>query len=145
MKTSGFSLIEVLIATAIVTIGVASLAQLFVAAARANRLAAATGVTLLLASQRMEMLTGESITLPSPPDALSVSTSGYVDYLDATGVSLGAASIAPPPGTAYICRWSIAPLPESAMEGMVVQVVVLAWPGLARQTQLVTVRTRTVN
>jgi prepilin-type N-terminal cleavage/methylation domain-containing protein len=145
VKTSGFSLIEVLIATAVVTVGAASLAQLFMAAARANRMAAATAVTLLAAAQRMEMLTSGPVTLPSPPDALSVSTSGYVDYLDATGVSLGASSITPPSGTAFICRWSIVPLPESAMGGVVVQVIVLAWPDLASQTRLVTVKTRTVN
>jgi prepilin-type N-terminal cleavage/methylation domain-containing protein len=144
VKTSGFSLIEVLVATAVVTVGVASLAQLFVTAAHANRMAATTAVTLLLAVQRMEALASGPVTVPSPSDTLSLNTSGYVDYLDETGVSLGVSSTTPPAGTAYICRWSIASLPESAMAGVVVQVIVLSWPELVTQTRLVTMKTRSV-
>jgi prepilin-type N-terminal cleavage/methylation domain-containing protein len=145
VKTSGFSLIEVLIATAVVTVGVAVVAQIVVAASHANRMAAATAVTVLLAAQRMDTLTGTPVSVPSSPNTLSVSTPGYVDYLDATGVSLDASSVVPPPATAYICRWSIALLPGSASGGVVVQVVVLTWPDFAGQTRLVTVKTRTVN
>lgn len=147
MKTAGFSLIEVLVATAVVTVGVASLAQLFVVSVHANRIANTTSAALLLAVQKMEEVLAETGSSPSPPGALSVSTAGYVDYLDPSGVSLGITTSSlppgtPPPGTAYICRWSITPLPDSPVTAIVVQVLVTPWPLIAGQTRLVTVKTR---
>jgi hypothetical protein len=132
---------------AIVIAGVASLAQLFVASAYVDRIANSTSVTLLLAEQKMEELLGETGLGPSPPGALSVNTAGYVDYLDASGRSLAITTIvlAPgtaPPGTAYICRWSIAPLPDSPAAAFVVQVLVTRWPDTAGQTRIVSVKTR---
>jgi len=79
MKAAGFSLIEVLVATAVVIVGVASLAQLLVVSADANRIAAAASTSLLLAERRMEELLGETASGPTPPGALSASTPGYVD------------------------------------------------------------------
>ena len=70
MKTAGFSLIEVLIATAVLTLGVASLAQLVVVSARANRIANTTSAALLLAERKMEALIGETDPSPSPSGAL---------------------------------------------------------------------------
>lgn len=150
LKAAGFSFIEVLVATAIVTVGVASLGQLFVVSARANRIAAASSMTLLLAGQRMEVLLGEPASSPSAPGALSASVPGdlrYVEYLDPSGVSLGITTISlppgtPPPGTAYICRWSIEPLAASPVTAFVVQVLVTPWPDIAGQTRLVGVKTR---
>lgn len=124
----GFSLIEVLVATAVVTVGVASLAQLFVAAAHTNRLAQTTSTTLLLAEQKMEQLRGETASSASPSDALSVDTRGYIDYLDTTGTSLATDSLTPPAGTAYVRRWSIEPLPGSPVNTVVLQVLVIPWP-----------------
>jgi prepilin-type N-terminal cleavage/methylation domain-containing protein len=142
VRSAGFSIIEVLVAMAIVIAGVASLAQLFVASAYVNRVANTTSVTVLLAEQKMEELLGETGLGPSPPGTLSTNTAGYVDYLDASGVSLGVMSATPPLGTAYICRWSIAPLPGSPAAAIVVQVLVTRWPDTAGQTRLVTVKTR---
>ena len=132
---------------AIVIAGVASLAQLFVASAYANRGANTTSVTLLLAEQKMEELLGETGLGPSPPGALTVNTAGYFDSLDASGRSLGITTIllppgAAPPGTAYICRWSISPPPDSPAAALVVQVLVTRWPDTAGQTRLVNVKTR---
>jgi hypothetical protein len=131
---------------AIVIAGVASLAQLFVASAYANRVANTTSVTLLLAEQKMEELLGETGLGPSPPGALTVNTAGYFDYLDAGGRSLGITTIwlagTAPPGTAYICRWSISPLPDSPVAAIVLQVLVTRWPDTAGQTRLVNVKTR---
>lgn len=140
-------------ATAVVTVGVASLAQLFVVSARANRIATTTSMAVLLAGQKMEELVGEPASSPSPLGARSASTPSdpgdlrYVDYLDSSGVSLGITSITlpqgtPPPGTAYICRWSIAPLPDSPVTAIVIQVLVTPWPDIAGQTRLVSVKTR---
>jgi prepilin-type N-terminal cleavage/methylation domain-containing protein len=144
VRSAGFSIIEVLVAMAIVIAGVASLAQLFVASAYVNRVANTTSVTLLLAEQKMEGLLGETRLGSSPPGTLSTNTAGYVDYLDASGVSLALSvmSATPPLGTAYICRWSIAPLPDSPAAATVVQVLVTRWPDTAGQTRLISVKTR---
>jgi len=106
-----------------------------------------TSVTLLLAEQKMEELLSETGLGPSPPGALSANTADYVDYLDAGGRPLGITTISllpgtPPTGTAYICRWSIAPLPDSAVTAIVVQVLVTRWPDTAGQTRLITVKSR---
>ena len=124
-------------ATAVVTVGVASLAQLIVLSARANRLATTTSVTLLLAEQKMEELLGD----PSDP-----TNEDHADYLGPSGVSLATTiSVplgAPPPGTAYICGWSIASLPDSRGASIVVQVSVAPWPDASGQTRLISVKTR---
>ena len=111
----------------VVTVGVASLAQLFVAAAHTNRLAQTMSTTLLLAEQKMEQLRSETGSSASPSDALAVDTRGYVDYLDASGVSLGTDSVTLPTGTAYVRRWSIEPLPGSPANTIVLQVLVVPW------------------
>ena len=142
MKTAGFSLIEVLVATAVITVGVASLAQLFVVSAHANRIANTTSITLLLAEQKMEELLGETDLNPSPPGTLLANTPGFIDYLDPSGVSLGVASIVPPPGVGFICRWSIDPLPSSAASTIVLQVLVFSSPHNPVHTRLVSVKFR---
>jgi prepilin-type N-terminal cleavage/methylation domain-containing protein len=140
MKTSGFSLIEVLVATAVLTLGVASLAQVIVVSARANRIANTTSTALLLAERKMEELVVETGSGPSPPDALVVNTPGFTDYLDANGVSLGVAPAVPPPGVGFICRWSIDPLPGSQANTRVFQVLVFNWPQHAAEARLVAVK-----
>ena len=142
MKTAGFSLIEVLVATTVITVGVASLAQLFVVSAQANRIANTTSTTLLLAEQKMEELLGETDLDPSPPGTLLANTPGFIDYLDSSGVSLGVASIAPPPGVGFICRWSIDPLPTSAVGTIVLQVLVFSSLNNTVQSRLVSAKLR---
>lgn len=139
MKTAGFTLIEVLVATAVITVGAASLAQLYVVAVRANRIADSTSTTLLLAEQKMEELLVEDLT-PSPAGTLSADTPGFVDYLDPSGVSLGTFSVAPPPGASFICRWSVDPLPNGAVSTFVLQVLVFRPLADAGQTRLVSLR-----
>lgn len=146
----GFSVIEVLVATTIITVAVASLAQLSAIAARANAGAKATTFASLVAAQKMEQLRGlawgfdaagqpvsdtttDVAAMPekpggrglqaSPPGTLGANVSGYCDFLDATGASLGGGT-APPAGTAYIRRWSIEPLPTNPNNTLVMQVLV---------------------
>jgi prepilin-type N-terminal cleavage/methylation domain-containing protein len=138
VKTAGFALIEVLVATVVLAVGVTSLAQLIVLSARANRIATTTSVTLLLAEQKMEELLG------NPAEPLSQS---HVDYLSPSGMSLGVEGVSrpqgtPPQGTAYIRQWSIAPLSDGSGAAMVIQVLVAPWPDAAGQSRLVTVKTR---
>ena len=52
----GFSLIEVLVATAVMTLALIALAQLMVVSIRVNQVARLTTVTTVLASQKIEQL-----------------------------------------------------------------------------------------
>ena len=147
----GFSLLEVLFATTMLVVGVAGLAQLFALSTRTNTSARATTFASVLAQQKMEQLRGltwgfdtlglpltdtstniaaavESPTggtglTPSPTGTLGSNTNGYVDYLDATGKSLGSGSN-PPQGTVFVRRWSIEPLPTNPNNTLVLQVLV---------------------
>jgi len=108
----GFSLLEVLVATTLLTVAVSSLAQLLFIAARANAGARTTTYAVVLAQDKMEQLRGADITelAVSPPGVLDANTVGYVEYLDASGRSLGGASAVPTAGTVFIRRWSIDPV-----------------------------------
>jgi prepilin-type N-terminal cleavage/methylation domain-containing protein len=178
----GFSLVEVLFALVVLSVAVSGLAHLLTVAAYTNARARATTYAAVLAQQKIEQLRGlayafdpgggavtdvdTDITaqpeLPgggaglqsSPPGTLAANTVGYVDYLDASGASLGGAAAVPPPGTTYIRRWSVEPLPSTA-NTMVLQVLVMRAgardaadnriaPGgrSAEQARLVSVKTR---
>jgi Tfp pilus assembly protein PilV len=96
---SGFSLVEVLIATGLLATAIASLAHLFAVATRANLDAGDTTWATVLAAQKIEELRAE------PFPELFVEQS--VDYLDSGGNRLD------DPGStrrAYTRRWSIEPL-----------------------------------
>jgi prepilin-type N-terminal cleavage/methylation domain-containing protein len=147
----GFSLLEVLIATTILTVALSALAQLFAIATNANSSAKATTFAALLAQQKMEQLRGltwgfdplglplsdtttnttvvpETLTggkglTPSPANTLGQNTSGYCDFLDKYGNALGGATT-PPAATVYIRRWSVEPLPTNPNNTLVFQVLV---------------------
>jgi prepilin-type N-terminal cleavage/methylation domain-containing protein len=124
VRSCGFSLVEVVVATAILLVSVASLAQLFVASEEANGLARVTSMGTLLAQSKMEELRGAPGGLtPSPNDALLVNIAGYVDFLDANGTVLNAASDTPSAQTVYVRRWSIGSLPLRPSE-ILLQVLV---------------------
>jgi prepilin-type N-terminal cleavage/methylation domain-containing protein len=181
-RTSGFSLVEVLVATAILSVALAALAPLFAMATDANARAKATTFASVLASEKLEQLRGltwgfdplglplsdttTDLTVvpetptggtglgPSPPGTLAANTSGYCDFLDASGRSLGGGTT-PPAGTVYIRRWSVEPLPTNPNNTLVLQVLVTrlrhrgstvnGQPGAPRllgEARVVTVRTR---
>lgn len=150
----GFSLIETLIATTIMTVALASLAQLFAIATRSNQSARSTTFAAVLAQQKMEQLrgltwgfdvlglpitdttadlttvpeqpTGGKGLSPSPSDALRTNYDGYCDFIDATGQSLGG-GVTPPVNTVYIRRWQVEPLPTNPNNTVVLQVMVTRW------------------
>lgn len=150
-REGGFSLLEVLVATTLLTVALASLAQLFAISTKANTSARATSYAAVLAAQKMEQLRGltygfDNLGLPitdtstdvtampellgggrglspSPTTALQQNTDGYCDFLDANGTVLGGGT-APPGSTAYIRRWSIEPLPTNPNNTIVLQVLV---------------------
>jgi type II secretory pathway pseudopilin PulG len=152
---AGFSLVEALVAAAIFSGAITSLAALTAAASRVDADARRITVATMAAKQKIEELrslgflfdvhgerftdgsadtaspqtppTGGTGLRPSPLDALSVDASGYVDYLDASGQVL-AATVSPPLYAAYLRRWSILPLPADAADTLVIQVRVAPLP-----------------
>lgn len=147
--TRGFSLLETLVAAALVGTAVVALAHL-VALGAGQTIASRRSLTaLVMAQSKLEQLraltwayapdgtrlSDESTDLsalppapvggtglrPSPPSSLDQNIAGYVDYLDAAG-----ASVAESGGTAvYTRRWAISPLEPFDPDILVQQVCVL--------------------
>jgi type II secretory pathway pseudopilin PulG len=151
MNDRGFSLLETIVALATASLALLALAEVVAVAVRAADRAGARSLAAVLAEDKMEQLRalawrydaaglpesdtttdlttaperaagGRGLT-PSPPGALQDNVDGYCDFLDARGASLGGGSIAPP-GTAYVRRWSIEPLPGKPDRVLVLQVLV---------------------
>lgn len=149
---AGFSLIETLVATAILATVSLGVAQMFILATDNTRGGKFETTATTLAEQKMEQLRGltwgfdtEGLGLPetdvttnlavSPPDTsgsglnpspdgtLEANTDGYVDFLDQNGAYLGTGD-PPPASTVYIRRWSIEPLPTNPNNTLVFQVFV---------------------
>ena len=89
----GFSLIEVLIAMLVVTIGLVSMAQLMAVTTVVHSDARATSVSTELAQAKLDELTGMNLAsaaavqiTPSPPDSLGQNVTDYYDQ-PATGIT----------------------------------------------------------
>jgi prepilin-type N-terminal cleavage/methylation domain-containing protein len=147
----GFTLAEVMVATALLATAVVTLANLFGVATRTNLGARNTTYATVLAEQKMEELraltwgfdsqglpitdtsTDTSVSsdspvggtglAPSPSTALQQNTPGYVDYVDQFGNKLGT-GVNPPQGAVYQRRWSVEPLPTNPNNTIVLQVLV---------------------
>jgi type II secretory pathway pseudopilin PulG len=148
---AGFSLVEVLLATTLLTVALVALAQLFAVSTRANTNAKLTTFTTVLAQQKMEQLrsltwgfdslglpltdtstdiaaavetpTGGRGLTPSPQGSLGENTTGYCDFLDGNGQSLGGGTTSPA-NAIYVRRWSVEPLPTNPNNTLVLQVLV---------------------
>jgi len=148
---AGFSLIEAMVATALLAGAVVSLAQLAGIAARRNASSRHATYAAILAAQKLEELRslawgydpagmpvsdlatdtaaspetpdGGTGLRPSPGRALQADTAGWVDYVDRNGRKLGG-GVRPPGGTAYIRRWAVQPLAANP-DTLVVQVLVI--------------------
>ena len=123
-SSSGFSLIEVMVASAILGCAVLSIAQLAAASTQSTAGARDVSEATLLAWQKIDELralawtfddagapVGDAALSPSPAGALTHDSGGWVDYLDAWGQSLGGAVAGggqPPAGTRYRRRWAVA-------------------------------------
>ena len=139
MRAKGFSVIEAVVASAILIVGLGSLAQLFVTSTRATGAAGARSQAAILAADKMEQLrtlawTVDPAGLPASDPALSASPSDALDR-DVVGFS-------DQPG-GWTRRWSVQPLAASPADTIVVQVRVVA-PGGA-EARMTTVRTRRAN
>jgi hypothetical protein len=125
-NADGFSLIEALVATSIMTVGVAALAQLAGLSLYADMQARQTSVAPVLAQQKVEELVAEAAAgglAPSPAGTLTSDVVGYCDFVDRAGRPLGAGPA--PPDSAYARRWSIEPLPASSAHTSILQVLVI--------------------
>ena len=147
----GFSLVEVLVASAILMTGLIAVAQMFVTSTNQNMSSRRVTTTAVLAQQKIEQLraltwgfddfglpvsdfaSDIAVTPPtsaagvglqaSPANTLTASTPGYVDYLDAYGAWVGTGTT-PPANAIYVRRWSISPLPTNPNNTLVFQVLV---------------------
>ena len=125
----GFSLVEVLIAVAVLVAGAMALVPLVMLAAAANASARHATYATVLAAQKLEELRSRQTV---PPAASGV------EYVDRLGEPRG------PGNAAYVRQWSIEPVAADATGALVVIDVAVApragaGPGEAR---LVTVRPR---
>jgi prepilin-type N-terminal cleavage/methylation domain-containing protein len=99
---SGFSLVEVLAATVILTVALMSLAQLFAISTRANFTARTNSFAALLAQQKMEQLRGltwgyDILNLPVSDLTTDTSTGAVVNGCPAPGAGGGATGLSPSP------------------------------------------------
>ncbi|MGE3508506.1 MAG: prepilin-type N-terminal cleavage/methylation domain-containing protein [Vicinamibacterales bacterium] len=155
--SGGFSLLEVLVALALLAGGALGLLQLFSYSGRATVQARRITTASALAAQKLDQLRsltwgydasglpvgdgqtdtaarperasgGQGLSL-SPANTLDANTSGYCDFLDATGQLLGGGTTAPPEA-AYVRRWAVRPLTADPADSLVIQVKLLS-PGAA--------------
>ena len=150
-ERDGFSILEVLVAIAVLTVALTGLAQCYGVSTRANANARHTTYASLLAQQKMEQLRGltwgfDALGLPlsdtatniavvpespdggtgltpSPPGVLAANVDGYCDFVDRNGTSLGGCAGANP-AASYVRRWSVESLPANPGNTIVLQVLV---------------------
>jgi hypothetical protein len=109
----GSTLIEAVVAVAILTTGVVSLAGLTSVAVRTITLTRERTVAAIAAAQKLEELSAAMRPLlRSSPDAVRQDEAGFVEYLDEAGAVVGAHPGAP--GVAYVRRWAVSPVVADA-------------------------------
>jgi prepilin-type N-terminal cleavage/methylation domain-containing protein len=148
----GFTLVEVVVAAALLIVAAAGVAQLVAIGVRASRIARGETTTALLAAQKMEQLRSLSWTFDSsggvrsdtstdvsrdpvvsggtglgttPAGSLEHSVDGCVDYLDGAGRWIGTGT-AIPANTVYVRRWAVLPLMADPVHTRVLVVVASA-------------------
>jgi type II secretory pathway pseudopilin PulG len=107
----GFSLLEALVATAVLATGIATLAQLAFMAMRATERARLVSFATIVAEAKMEDLRATAVAsddpMPhSPAGSLEANTAGFCDFLDRYGSPIPGVGD-PPPNAVYVRRWSI--------------------------------------
>jgi hypothetical protein len=147
----GASLIEALIALAIIVTTITGVAHLLLWSRATIWSSSAGTMSMVLASQKLEQLRalpwqvdpaghpvsdsttslatnqpslGGSGLAASPAGTLHDNTPGFVDYLDARGVWRGTGS-SPPAGAAFVRRWAIVPFDADPLHTLVLHVIVM--------------------
>jgi type II secretory pathway pseudopilin PulG len=128
-RSAGFSLLETVIASAIVIAALVGLAHLLVVAIAANERARARTVATALAQEKIEEL---------------MTAGGEVadgaDFIDSEGSSLGGGATAPP-GAAFVRRWSTQPLPDHPAAALLQVSVTRAYGGDGDAARIVGLKT----
>lgn len=151
---SGFTLIESVVASAVLITTLVGLTQLFLQAAQITAQARRAPVALAAAASKLDQLLalewgydasgapvsdfgsdtshdpptpagGAGLSI-SPADSLSRPTGGYVDYLNDRGRSLGPT---PTPGSFFTRRWRIRPWPASSSDALLLRVCIVRIAG----------------
>jgi type II secretory pathway pseudopilin PulG len=127
----GFTILEAVVAIALVMVSAAGVASLFVASARAVRIARTTTIAALLAREKIEQLRAvpfsDPALIPAGMDSLSADVGGYADG----------------PAAGYRRRWSVTPLPMFPASSVILQVMVLH--GSDPALRVATIRSRKVS
>lgn len=146
---AGFTLIEVLVAAALLIVAATGVAQLLAVGLRATEASRAKTTTAAIAAEKMELLrslmwrydaggvsrsdtytdtsrdppvSGGHGLDPSPSGTLERNVAGYVDYLDARGRWVGAGPD-PPPEAVFVRRWAIQALGDDPQHSRVLIVL----------------------
>src|SRR5690349_12495589 len=127
---AGMSLVEVCVAMLILGSAAFAAAHLFVLTLKTVAGARMQSAVTMLAAQKVEQLrasgwqvAGSIAPLPvSPANSLAMNSTGFVEYFDQNGQSLGSGSM-PPPGAVYICRWFVDTHPWNPSEMRVIRVL----------------------
>jgi len=163
-RQDGFTLLEVLMAFAVLSVGVGTLAQLSILAIRAADDARRASVASVAADQKLETLRAlswgyddfgvavqDAALEVSPGDSLTRNSDGYFDYLDAGGRAVDEGGEGADDVRAFVRRWSIQPLPDHSLTTIIIEVLVVPSPSgsdappsqvLRRGARRLTVRTR---
>lgn len=156
MRVKGFSLVEVLVAMALLATTALGLAELFALSDRVTLASRVDTVATMAAQSKMAQLralswrfdpAGVPVSDPglaiSPASSLTTSTDGYVDYVDAGGAILGA-GVEVPPEAVYLRRWQVRSLPFDPADTLVLQVMAtrVTRPA-ARDAHLIAILART--
>jgi hypothetical protein len=120
----GFSLVEALVATALLAAALTVIASLFAMSVRANVEARRVTMASVLARDKLEQLRAPGVPMaPSPPDSLGRNREGYCDFLDPQGRTIGAGSQMPDDAM-FVRRWVVRPLGGTAGEPVALEVLV---------------------
>lgn len=135
-ESSGFTLLETLIATGILVTALAGIAQLFVLSAHLARQASTSGAALVSAQDKLESLRslpfaydadGSAITDPalqiSPPGSLAEDVERYVDWVGPSGVSSESEGEAE-----FTRRWRVSAIGSSEPDTVSIEVCVFKAP-----------------
>ena len=123
---SGFTLVEVTIATSLLVVIALGSAQLFVVATRQTVAARQQLVMALVAARKIDEITAAAAAgplTPSPPGALDRGAEGFADLVEASGL-------------VCVRRWQVAPVTDRA--GAIAITVRVSVPG-SGDVQIVTI------
>jgi len=117
-------MVEAIVATLVVVTGVIGVAQLFVIAARANDRARAVTMATILASDKLEQLSGALASTPTG-GSLASNVAGFFDATDAEGRVLRSGARLRLDAAALVRRWTVEPLAANPARAAVIHVVVM--------------------